>query len=158
MNITRTKAHEFFDTHVIPAYEEWTKDTNSIRLAMSAAVALNQMADHLWHAYANVDPSRVFNTVSPTAFRKEMSRRHVHFAIVRDVAEAHKHVRLDRASRVITGGEQTALGATGWGEAGFGTGPYGGGPSIVAELDDGTKHHFIHPAKEVLQLWMSILA
>lgn len=158
MTITRTEAHEFFDTHVTPAYEAWTQDPISIRLAMSVAVALNQMADHLWHAYANVDPSRVFNTASARAFRAEMGRRHAHFAIVRDVAEAHKHVRLDRPARVLTGGEQTALGATGWGEGGFGTGPYGGGPSIVVELDDGTKHHFSHPAKEVLQLWMSILA
>ncbi|CAH1088927.1 hypothetical protein [Candidatus Nitrotoga sp. 1052] len=157
MNISRTEAHEFFDTHVAPTYEEWIKDPTSIRLAMSAAIALNQMADHLWHAYTNVDPSRVFNTVSPSAFRAELGRRHAHFAIVRDVAEAHKHVKLDRSSRVLTGVEQTVVGATGWGEADFGTGPYGGGPSIVVELDDGTKHHFSHPAKEILQLWLSIL-
>lgn len=158
MNISRTKAHEFFDTHVNPAYEEWINDPTSIRLAMNVAVALNQMTDHFWHAYTKVDPSRVFCTANSSAFRTELARRHGHFAIVRDVAEAHKHVRLDRGSRVLTGTEQTAVGETGWGEAGFGTGPYGGVPSVVVELDEGTKHHLSHSAKEVLQLWLSILA
>lgn len=157
MNRSRTKAHEFFDTHVTPAYGEWINDPINIRLAMSAVVALNQMADYLWHAYSNVEPNLVLSAASPGAFRAELARRHVHFAIIRDVAEAHKHVTLDRGSRVLTEADQTAVGATGWGEADFGTGPYGGGPSVVVELDDGTKHHLSHSAKEVLQLWLSIL-
>ena len=116
---------------------------------MAAAVVLNQMGNYLWHAYANIDPSRVFNMAKPSAFRAELARRHDHFAIVRDVAEAHKHVKLDRHTRILSGAEQTAVGATGWGEAGFGTGPCGGGPSVVVELDDGTKHHFSYSAEEV---------
>lgn len=158
MNCSRTRAHEFFDTHVKPTYEEWIKDPTSIRLAMNVAVALNQTTDHLWHAYAKVDPSRVFCTTNSAAFREELTRRYAHFAIIRDVAEAHKHVRLDRRSRILTRAEQTAVGRTDWGEAGFGSGPYGGGPSVVVELDDGTKHHLSDSAKELLLLWLSILA
>ena len=150
-------AHTFFDTHVLPSVESWQKHPIDIRLAMQAAIALNQMADHFWHAYRTVDPGRVFGAESAAAFRKELATRNLHFALLRDVAEAHKHVKLDRPGRSLTGAEQTSVGATGFGEAGFGTGPWGGGPSVVIELDDGGKEHLSMLVDQVVRLWSSML-
>ena len=137
---------------------EWAAAPLEIRLAMNAAVALNQMADHYWHGYASVDPGRVFNTSSAGAFRAELAKRNPEFALLRDVAEAHKHVKLDRPGRAVTSAQQSSVGTTGFGEAGFGEGPFGGGPSIVVVLDDGSKRYLSAVADEVLKLWATMLA
>lgn len=153
----RTKAHEFFEVHAVPNIEAWLKEPTDIRLAMNATVSLYHMADHFWHTYSLVDVTRVFGTPDASAFRAELARRNGNFKLLRDVAEAHKHMELDRSSRVITHADQTAVGATGWGEAAYGTGPFGGVPSIVVRQDDDTKHHLSYLAEEVKQLWVCAL-
>lgn len=157
MSSARTQAHEFFEIHVVPNLEAWLSQPTDMRLAMNAVVSLYHMADHFWHAYASVDAGRVFGTASSGLFRAELAQRNTHFSLLRDVAEAHKHMKLDRSKRALTQSSQTAVGATGWGKGGYSTGPWGGGPSIVVELDDSTKHHLSHLAKEVKQLWLSSL-
>lgn len=153
----QTPAHEFFHIHVLPNLEAWLSQPTDIRLAMNATVSLYHMADHYWLAYSPIDPARVFGTKDSGSFRSELAMRNVHFKVLRDVAESHKHMELGRPSRVLTLANQTTVGATGFGEAGFSTGPFGGGPSVVVELDDGTKHHLSYIAEEVRQLWLSFL-
>jgi hypothetical protein len=153
----RTHAHEYFEIHVTPNLDAWMNQLTDMRLAMNAVVVLYHMADHFWHAYSSNDPSRVFHTDNSGLFRLELAKRGNQYKILRDVAEAHKHMELDRSSRVLTQANQTAVGATGWGEGGFDTGPFGGGPSIVIELDDGSKHHLSSLAQKVSELWASKL-
>ena len=102
----------------------------------------------------------MFGAASAAAFRKELATRNLRFALLRDVAEAHKHkhVKLDRPGRSLTGAEQTSVGATDFGESGFGTGPWGGGPSVVIELDDGSKEHLSMSVDQVVRLWYSMLS
>lgn len=153
----QTQAHEYFEIHVIPNLDAWMTQPTDIRLAMNAVVALYHMADHFWHAYSISDPSRVFSTANSSLFRSKLAGQDNHYMVLRDVAEAHKHMELDRPLRVLTQANQTTVGATGLGEGGFGTGPFGGGPSIVVELDDGSKHHLSYLAKKVKELWLSKL-
>lgn len=155
---THNQARAFFETHVEPNLAAWSAQPTDIRLAMNAVVSLYHMTDHFWYAYESVDPVRVFGTKSTNQFRNNLAQQFSHFAVVRDVAEAHKHMELDRKSRVLTESKQTAVGATGFGEAGFGTGPFGGEPSIVVKLDDNSKHHLIYLAEEVKGLWITMLA
>ncbi len=155
---THNQAHTFFETHVEPNLAAWSAQPTDIRLAMNAVVSLYHMADHFWHAYESVDPARVFGTASASQFRIELAKQYPNFAVVRDVAEAHKHMALDRRARVLTESKQTTVGATGFGEAGFGTGPFGGGPSILVKLNDNSKHHLSYLAKEVKALWITVLA
>lgn len=155
---THNQAHAYFETHVEPNLAVWSAQPTDIRLAMNAVVSLYHMADHFWHAYGSVDSIRVFGTPSAGEFRKELAVQNNHFAILRDVAEAHKHMELGRGTRVLTKSTQTAVGATGFGEAGFGTGPFGGGPSIVVKLNDNSKQHLSYLAKEVKALWITMLA
>jgi hypothetical protein len=158
MPSTRTSAHDFFDTHLVPNHEAWLAEPTDMRLAMNAVVSLYHMADHFWHAYSKTDPGRTLNTANSALFRAALADQDREFAVLRDVAEAHKHMKLDRTNRTLTESRQTAVGSTGYGEAGYGTGPYGGGPFIVVELDDGSKYHLCHLAQEVRQLWLSALA
>lgn len=157
MASSTTVAHEFLDTHVAPNHDEWIGEPTDLRLGMNAVLSLYHMADHFWHAYGQADPAHTFHTAHAGEFRTEMARHHNLFAILRDVAEAHKHMRLDRPVRTVTGSQQTAVGSTGYGEAGYGIGPYDGGPSIVVLLDDGSKQHLSYLAYEVRQLWISML-
>lgn len=157
MSSTRNQAHAFFETHVVPNLDAWLCQPTDIRLAMNAVVSLYHMADHFWHAYASIDSSRVFDTVCAATFRGELAGRYAYFAALRSVAEAHKHMALNRRSHVLTKSTQTAVGATGFGEAGFGTGPFGGGPSIVVKLDDNRKHHLICLVTQVKDLWVTKL-
>jgi len=70
---------------------------------MSAAVNLNQMADLFWHAFHTEDPSRIFNAHNMKDFRRLLIDKHPDFVLIRDVADAHKHVKLERSDRHLTG-------------------------------------------------------
>ncbi len=114
--MSQNRAREFFQTHVFPSIQEWRSNRTDIRLAMNAAVVLNQMADHFWHEYQKKDPIKVFNKTSVSAFRKELTQQTNAFALVRDVAEAHKHVKLHRPDRYLTSAGQTTIIKLGYGK------------------------------------------
>lgn len=154
---SQSPAQQFFDTHVVPNHDLWLAQPTDLRLAMNAAVCLYHMADHFWHTFYATEPARVFGTGCSSQFRKELAKRNNEYSLLRDVTEAHKHMKLSRSTRSVTESRQTTVGSTSYGEAGYGTGPYGGGPSIVVELDDGTKQHLSYLARAVRELWESIL-
>jgi hypothetical protein len=155
---TINRAQTFFDTHVRPTVNAWRDSPTDLRLAMHAAVALNQMADHFWHEFADTEPHRVFRQTTVSRFRREIVSRYPVFGLIRDVADAHKHVKLDRDDRVLTSAGQTNVGSLGWGEAEFGVGVYGGAPEIIVELDSGTKRHFSAVVAEVESMWQGLLS
>ena len=157
MITARNRAHEYFDTHVVPAVEEWRKAPTDIRLAMSAAVALNQMADHYWHGFASVDSGRVFHAENSKAFRAELANKNEDWALLRDVAEAHKHVKLNRPARAVTSAGQAFVISTGFGTTPYGTRPWGGTSSVVIELDNGRRVYFSATVDKVMELWATLL-
>jgi hypothetical protein len=155
---TNNRARDHFEVHVRPTMEAWRCAPADLRLAMQAAVALNQMVDHFWHQFSQSDPRRVFGQTSVAAFRKELAKQDEPFALVRDVADAHKHLRLDRTDRALTSAGQTAVSRMGYGEAEFGVGVYGGGDEVVVALDDGRRRHFSAVANHVFTMWERMLA
>lgn len=146
-------AREFFNTHVIPNHDEWVAQPTDIRLAMNAVLSMYHLADHFWHQYKDTAPGRVFETVGTGIFRSTLSARCENFSILRDVAEAHKHMKLDRRPGPV----QTALCETSFGDAGWGEGPYGGSAAIVVSLDDNSKRHLITVLMEVKNMWIEML-
>jgi hypothetical protein len=149
-------AQQFFDIHVVPNYNAWLTEPTDLRLAMNAVVSLYHMADHFWNSFYKTN-DRVYSTKKSGDFRAKLAELSDDYALLRDVAEAHKHMQLHRPERIVTSSTQTVVGSTGYGEAGYGTGPFGGGLSIVVELDDHTKQHLSYTAKMVKQLWESKL-
>ena len=79
------------------------------------------------------------------------------FGLIRDVAEVHKHVKLNRRDRVLTSAGQTGIGAMGWGEAEYGVGIYGGAEELVVDLDSGVWRHFLDLVNDVFTMWQSKL-
>lgn len=149
-------ARAFFVVHVLPAARESAELPDDLRLAMIAAVAVNQMADHFWHAYQGDEAERVFGTTTVKGFRAELAKRQPEWAVIRDVAEAHKHVRLDRPSRTLTSASQTEVRTTPYGAGAYGAGPYGGTPSLVVALDNGQLVHFPGLLTKTVAMWEAL--
>jgi hypothetical protein len=153
----------FFDVHLRPNYEEWLASPLDERQAMNALAAANNMAAWALHYWSGRDSTKVYGIRKDkeSEYRHELATRECpDFALVRDVAEAHKHFHLLRKSppRHATRSDQTQLGATGWGEGGYGEGVYGGGPQLVVTLDDGTERPLAVLMGKVITMWEQLLA
>lgn len=157
-NVSANRAKTFLDTHVLPNVSEWRKSALDLRLAMNAAVSLNQMADYFWHQFFESEPDRVFAKSDVGAFRRELATRHPSFGLIRDVADAHKHLKLNRNDRVLTSAGQTVLGSLGFGEAEYGLGSFGGSEEVVIELDSGQRRHFSGILEDVVAMWEAMLS
>ena len=152
-----TRAHDFMQRHLLPSLAEWEKDETNEQKAMNLAVNLSQMADYFWHSFRH-DVAKVLGTSDEKAFRKILRASKPQFALINDVADAHKHFKLSRADRNLTSAGQTVVAPMGWGEAKFGEGRWGSPPEVVVTYDDGTKHHFSTAVRAVVQMWLSWLA
>jgi hypothetical protein len=155
---TFSGARAFFEGDVEPTVSAWRASPTDLRLAKHAAISLNHLVDYFFHDFHNVAPHRVFNKKNLIGFRRELCVRFPNFALIRDVAEAHKHVELNRTDRVLTSTNQTTVGNLGYGEAEFGIGTYGGGPEVVVELDSRVRRHVSAAVGDVESMWESLLA
>src|ERR1700722_4565835 len=125
-----TRAQDFFADHVEPSVAEWRANEQDLRLAKTAAVNLNQMVDHYFHSYPAGHP-KLLGASTVRALRTELRRGEPAFALIHDVADAHKHVILDRGNSQLTSSDQTSVRSLGYGEAEYGAGRYGGPPEVV---------------------------
>jgi hypothetical protein len=119
-----TPAHEFFARHVEPAVAEWRANRLDDRRAMQAAVALNQLADYYFHSVP-VGDARRHGAQNVGELRAALGTQAGAFALIRDIADAHKHLTLHRPGCAVTGAGQTGAGRMGWGEAEYGVGEMG---------------------------------
>lgn len=149
------EATKFFKDFVVPGIEDWRKDQVDVRLAMNLANSLNNLVEYYWCVYATIHADRVFHTHSLKAFRTELSRRNNDIAMIRDIADAHKHLKLDRVDREITNANQTTGQSVGYGQA-YGL-CYGGGELLVVTLDDGQERYFSLVAESAFAFWSSVL-
>src|SRR5687767_8774277 len=92
------RAHDFMQRHVLPSLAEWERDEINEQKAMSLAVNLSQMADYFWPSFQH-DPAKVLGTSDEKSFRKALRASNPQFALINDVADAHKHFKLSRADR-----------------------------------------------------------
>ena len=76
----------------MPSFSDWKFRITDLQLAINAVMAIYHMADHYFYSFSASDRSRVLATSSPGRFRTEMAKRDSYYAIIRDVAEAHKHI------------------------------------------------------------------
>lgn len=149
-------AQEFFDQHVTPAISDWQGNELAIYKAKMVATNLNQMADYYFNEFSN-DANKVLGVSSPWQFRDALSQQYPDFALIRDIADSHKHVLLSRASRRISNESQTRADHVGWDEAGWDDARWGSPEEIVVVDDCGQKHHFIGIVERVSAMWRSLL-
>lgn len=83
---------EFLEQMVRPNIAEFMKDKGDLRLAYNAILSVNALVAHIHHARSE-----------PTAkdddkFRNSLAGENSNYALLRDAANAVKHVRLTRGS------------------------------------------------------------
>ena len=116
------------------------------------------MAARVYLHWKDTDRARVFDATSESKYRHALATRECEdFALVRDVADAHKHLTLDRRSRRVSQASQTGVGSLGWGQARWGEGVWGGGPQLVVTLDDSTKRPLTAIMRNVMEMWERLL-
>ena len=110
-----TRPQEFWRDHVLPNCEEYRKHPGSMRHAMNAALSAFHMADWVWTTYHDTDPQKVAGTRHKLDYCRHLANNGCpDFLVLKDIAEAHKHLVLDRSTpyvRAVTSAGATGLGS-----------------------------------------------
>ena len=146
-------AREFWDQVVRLDYQDFARAMTDLRCATHAALSLFHLHDWLYVQFES-DKSRMFDCSSKERLVEHLlSYEHADFGLIKDVANAHKHFKLDRGQPKIARASQVSVRGTGWGEGRFGEGPWGGTPTVVVDLGNGQIRHFSAVARNVYEMW-----
>lgn len=148
---TMNDTKSFFEKHVIPSFDDWKKSPVDERLAMNLANNLNNLIEYYWHSISSKDPYKVFFKKNQKSFRTELTNRNFNIGLVRDVADAHKHLKLGRTDRKLTDASQTSSQQVGLGQA-LGI-CLGGGSTLVITLDNGKEEYFSVVVEAAFEYW-----
>ena len=149
---------DFFNNHLKPNYRDWLNLPLDERLAKNAVSDANNMAARIFNFWNANDISKIGDVLDEGAYRNYLSSKCPDFGLVRDIADAHKHVELNRSTRRVTRSDQTQSGTMGWGEGGFGEGRFGGVEQLVITLDDGSKRPLTAVMGNVINMWEQLLS
>lgn len=149
---------QFFENHLKPNYDEWMASPLDDRRAKNAVGDANNMAARVFHYWNTRDPAQIYNATSEGSYRNELvSNECTDFGLIRDVAEAYKHVELNRSSRQLTRTEQTRAEPHVYGGASYYGAAHYGGNQLVVMLDDGTKRPLAMIMQNVMEMWEELL-
>lgn len=146
----------FYDRYVLPSLSRWRDEECELDLAMSVVTNLNNLAEHFSKSFT-AGHKRVYGATCIKHFRNELANRHPDLALIRDICDAHKHVKLDRATAMLTTSDQIDIMSLGWGEARFGEGRWSSPHEVVVRLDTGSLRHFCPIVEAANRVWRSLL-
>ena len=153
MSAAPLSPREFLERIVRPTVEDSRRNPQDDRLARQAVGELNNLAERVFHHWATGSP-QVYGAATVNGYRTELARRECSdFQLVRDIADAHKHVELGRPGRQVTRDDQTTVDRLGYGEGGYGEGLYGGVEQPVVRLDDGSRRAVHGIIDSVFGMW-----
>jgi hypothetical protein len=150
---------EFFDTYVKRSYELWSKAPRDLVLASGAVHQGNVMVERLvqWESRGEkISPTQLMKKAKN--LREELAKAHPDFALVWDIDDAHKHLRLSKSEREVTSVAQTVLGLFGgawggsWGGS-WGIATWGAVPTMIVLLRDGKRRRLAVILKNVIEMW-----
>ncbi|MBT4268376.1 MAG: hypothetical protein HN745_00685 [Deltaproteobacteria bacterium] len=110
-----SEAEKFMKDHVLASTKDWRKDETAIHKAMTVATNLNHMAEYYWKSYSHI-PSRVFGKSTFSEFREQLELNYPDYALIRDICDAHKHLKLDRPKKRVSKSDQSSVSKMTWGE------------------------------------------
>jgi hypothetical protein len=88
----------------------------------------------------------------------ETSAPHVDdVALLRDVADAFKHHKLDRPNATVAGAEAIIMMGTGWGKLRYGEGKWGGTEQVIVERKSGDQRALSSVLQNVHDAWLTLL-
>src|SRR5262249_24799616 len=140
-------------------YEAWRTDPLTEHKMNSAMAALNNIAAYAFNYWHTSASATVYHANNEGEYRTQLANRECKdFAVLRDIAEGHKHVTLDRRFRQVTNADQIAMQYAGGAfSAAFSADFDIGGDQFVVTLDDGTKRRVRDIAENVLRMWEQLL-
>lgn len=128
---------------------------HDLRLAKILAAELNNIAEHYWKLVYPISPDKVGSTKTPTEYRDHLAAILPGFGLIRDVADSHKHLFLDRTSAKVKSNNDITVETIGFGQ-GYGL-CYGGGEIVAARLKNGETAYFDVFAERVYQYWKALV-
>ena len=78
-------------------------------------------------------------------------------ALLRDVADAFKHHKLDRSNATVEGAEAIVMTGTGWGKLRWGEGKWGGVEQVIVERKNGDQRALSSVLQNVFDAWLTLL-
>ena len=162
-------AGDYWSSMVEPDFNEHQADLADLRRALHCAESLNHVADWVYHtheaavcsAFSFKDRNGATQAVSDAStFANALEQQHSDFGLIRGIANAAKHLKLNNVRPVANApshAANTRVASTGWGEGGYGKGPYGGTPRVMLEAAGGDLE-FSDIAASVQQMWLALNA
>jgi hypothetical protein len=130
----------FLETVVRPNLQEFDADYGNIRRAYNAVAAVDALAAHIYVWCKTNAPSEIAGLNDDSHYRGRLAGCSSDFRLLRDIANAQKHVELDPrkgAKRVVTKSAQVTTRPVAYGERPYGDRRYGGPPQVVVRTDSG---------------------
>jgi hypothetical protein len=78
-------------------------------------------------------------------------------ALLRDVANAFKHHKLDRPNATVDGVDAIIMTGTGWGKLRWGEGKWGGAEQVIVERKSGDQRALSSVMQNVFDAWLTLL-
>lgn len=78
-------------------------------------------------------------------------------ALLRDVADAFKHHKLDRPNATVDGADAIIMTGTGWGKLRWGEGKWGGIEQVIVERKNGDQRALSSVMQNVFDAWLALL-
>lgn len=149
---------EFFEHYVKPPVEQWRSDPDSEWKAKVAAMALNDMAERYWHYWKDRDRSKVYAATKPREFREALVLHECEdFQLIWDVADAHKHVELDRGNRKVSKSSQAGVQEIAFMDGLWEEVTWDPFIAMAVRLDDGLKRPFNVLVDRVMAMWQRLV-
>jgi len=110
----------------------------SLRHAFNAAAGVDALAAHIYEWLRANLPAEVDGKLRDDDYRDSLASKSTDYRLVRDIAAAQKHVRLEgKKLRLVRSAGQIAAASLGWGEGHWGAGRWGGVSQVIANTEEG---------------------
>jgi hypothetical protein len=127
----------FLKDVVEPNLSAFVAEDDDIRLAFNAVASVDALAAHVFWWGKDYAPAAVAGIKQDTDYRETLATLNSDFRLLRDIAKAQKHVRLERGNPEVKEAANVSSRAVGFGEGPWSHGKWGGPPQVVVDTDAG---------------------
>ncbi len=150
-----SRARWFNEVVVSPTLAEAWQKPESIRLALLAAIAVNQLADYLFHCGAALPEGAKGSKLSD--WRDAWGRQSKAVALVRDIADAGKHMTLDRKTAQIRDLSSARTEPAGWDNQTWDELIFDADDYVVVDMPDGTEVGMLRLVEDAHRFYEAML-
>ncbi|MET3524473.1 hypothetical protein [Mesorhizobium abyssinicae] len=104
---------EFLEGFAQEDYWEWEQSKGSLRAAFHAAISASHLADHYYRFHARMNPHKVASFPTFNHFLEHLKTACPPFKVIRDMANAYKHLYTKASCDVASGGSVHRVTASG---------------------------------------------